>query len=61
MDSVRNNRALRIQDVCNLTSLAKSTISLWVLQKKFPQPIKLSSTIKVWMEKDILNWLESQK
>ena len=61
MDSNNINRALRINDVCKITSLAKSTISLWVMQKRFPEPLKLSPTIKVWMEKDISDWLKSQK
>jgi predicted DNA-binding transcriptional regulator AlpA len=42
-----NNQLLRIQEVSTLTSLAKSTINLWVAQGKFPKPVLLSPTVKV--------------
>ena len=53
------NKLLRISDVSNLTTLAKSTINLWVAQAKFPKPIHLSPTIKVWRLNDISNWIQS--
>jgi prophage regulatory protein len=49
---------LRIKDVCARTSLAKSTINLWVAQGKFPKPITLSPTIKVWRSQQIMDWIE---
>jgi prophage regulatory protein len=52
---------LRINDVSKLTSLAKSTINLWVVEGKFPKPIMLSSTIKVWRPKQIKLWIEEQE
>ena len=53
-----NNQLLRIQDVSDLTSLAKSTINLWVTQGKFPKPTLLSQTVKVWRLEQINNWIE---
>ncbi len=50
---------LRIDEVCELTTLGKSTINLWVAQQKFPKPIHLSPTIKVWRLNDISNWIQS--
>jgi len=49
---------LRIKDVSAATSLAKSTINLWVAQGKFPKPITLSPTIKVWRSHQIIDWIE---
>ena len=54
-----NNQLLRIQEVSNLTSLAKSTINLWVTQGKFPKPIMLSPPIKVWRMEQINQFIES--
>jgi predicted DNA-binding transcriptional regulator AlpA len=49
---------LRIQGVSDVTTLSKSCINLWVAQGKFPRPLTLSSTIKVWRASDIQSWLE---
>lgn len=51
---------LRINDVKKLTTLSKSTIALWVAQSRFPKPIPLSLTVKVWRLSDIKDWLEQQ-
>lgn len=53
------NQLLRIHEVSKLTSLAKSTINLWVAQGNFPKPILLSPTLKVWRVADIDAWIES--
>jgi prophage regulatory protein len=54
MDS---NKLLRITDVSNKTTLAKSTIWLKMSQGKFPKPTKLSDSINVWRESDIDAWI----
>lgn len=51
---------LRIKEVSDLTSIAKSTINLWVAQGKFPKPIALSQTIKVWRVQQLLDWIDAQ-
>lgn len=51
---------LRVNDVKRLTTLSKSTIALWVAQSRFPRPIPLSLTVKVWRLSDIKNWLDQQ-
>jgi prophage regulatory protein len=53
------NRLFRITDVASQTSLAKSTIWLWVSQGKFPKPLSLSPTIKVWRKSDVDAWIDS--
>jgi len=55
-----NNQLLRIQEVSNLTSLAKSTINLWVTQGKFPKPLMLSPTVKVWRLQQLLDFIDEQ-
>jgi prophage regulatory protein len=55
-----NDQLLRIKDVAALTSISKSTICLWVAQDRFPKPISLSKTLKVWRLKDVRQWTESK-
>jgi prophage regulatory protein len=56
---MNTNQLLRIKDVSDLTSIAKSTINLWVAQGKFPKPITLSPTIKVWRVQELLEWIDA--
>ena len=60
MNTTSSSQLIRIHEVSRLVSLGKSTIRLWVALGKFPPPIPLSSTIKVWKVQDILKWIESQ-
>jgi len=53
-----SDQLLRITEVSHFTSLAKSTINLWVAQGKFPKPIALSPTIKVWKSQQIMDWID---
>jgi predicted DNA-binding transcriptional regulator AlpA len=53
-------RLLRINDVSKLTSLSKSCINLWVSKNKFPEPITLCPTVKVWRFNDIVIWIDEQ-
>jgi prophage regulatory protein len=55
---MNTNQLLRIKDVSDLTSIAKSTINLWVAQGKFPKPMTLSPTIKVWRVQELLEWID---
>jgi prophage regulatory protein len=59
-DVVQYNQLLRIDTVSEITTVAKSSIRLWVAQGKFPKPITLSPVIKVWRLADINNWIEEQ-
>lgn len=52
-------KLLRISDVANKTTLAKSTLWLKVARGQFPKPIKLSPAISVWKESDVDEWIES--
>jgi prophage regulatory protein len=50
---------LRISDVSKLTTLSKSCIQLWVSQGRFPKPITISATVKVWRLSQISDWLKA--
>ena len=60
-DFVRHSQLIRIDEVSAITTLAKSSINLWVAQSRFPKPIVLSPTVKVWKLLDVSNWIELQK
>jgi prophage regulatory protein len=55
------NQLVRIEQVSKITTLAKSSINLWVAQGKFPKPIMLSPVVKVWLIADINNWIEGHQ
>jgi len=59
-DLIKKIQLIRIDEVSAITTLAKSSINLWVTQSKFPQPLILSPTVKVWKLQDVSNWIESQ-
>ena len=61
LDLVKKIQLIRIEQVSAITTLAKSSINLWVAQSKFPKPITLSPTVKVWKLQDVCNWIEAQK
>ena len=50
---------LRINDVVKLTTLSKSCIHLWVAQGRFPKPLTISATVKVWRKSQIEDWLNT--
>ena len=60
MQPISPDQLLRITEVSRLTSLAKSTINLWVAQGKFPKPLTLSPTIKVWRNQSLIDWIDFQ-
>ncbi len=56
--AVLPSQLLRINDVVALTTLSKSCVNLWVAQGRFPKPIALSSTLKVWRCSDLSDWID---
>lgn len=52
-----DDQLLRIDATSRLTTLSKSCINLWVAQGKFPKPVALSKTVKVWRLGDLRSWM----
>ena len=52
---------VRLEHVAKRTSLGKSTVLAWEATGKFPKAIRLSATLRVWLESDIDNWIISKK
>jgi predicted DNA-binding transcriptional regulator AlpA len=55
-----NLRLIDIDSVSNKTALASSTILAWESRNIFPKAIRLSATKRVWLEKDIDDWILSK-
>jgi predicted DNA-binding transcriptional regulator AlpA len=55
-----DNQLLNIEAVAKMTTLGKSTIRLWVAEEKFPKPILLGSSKRVWRLKDVNHYIESK-
>lgn len=51
-------KILRIKEVINRVGVSQSTIERGVINKTFPQPIKLGARAKGWIESDITQWIE---
>lgn len=61
LDAANNPDAqLRIDTVCALTGLGKSTIYKLVRQQEFPQPIKRGLRCSRWTSSNISHWLKAQ-
>jgi len=58
--AVLDNQLLNIDSVAQLTTLGKSTIRLWVAEDKFPKPILLGTSKRVWRLKDVNQFIESK-
>lgn len=51
---------LRLREVTKRIPVSKSTIWLWVQEKKFPAPVKLSERVTAWPIASIEAW-EAEK
>ncbi len=60
MNSIPQVTLLRLAEISKLTSLGKSTINLWVAQGKFPAPMLISPTVKVWRLQQLIDWVDKQ-
>lgn len=58
--AVIDNQLLNIEAVAKMTTLGKSTIRLWVAEDKFPKPLLLGSSKRVWRLKDVNQFIESK-
>jgi len=51
---------IRLKDVIKKTSIARSTVLLWVKENRFPKPIKLSPKVTIWDESEIDKWIKDK-
>lgn len=55
-----NDRFLRIDEVTQLTGLARTTIYDKTRANTFPQPVDLDGNKKAWLESEVRNWMQER-
>jgi len=53
-----SKRLIRINDVMDRTSLARSTVYKYISLGQFPKPIKLGTRAVAWVESEIEAWVQ---
>ena len=53
-------KIIRISEVSKLTTISKSHIYTLARSGKFPKPRKITTNTSVWIESEILTWMEEQ-
>lgn len=51
---------IRLPDVCELTGMEKSSIYARMAGGQFPQRVKLGARCSVWLESEVLAWIEAR-
>jgi prophage regulatory protein len=51
---------IRLRDLTKRIPVSKSTIWLWVQERKFPAPVKLSERVTAWSVASVETW-EAEK
>ena len=52
---------IRIKELCELTTLKRSTVFKAIRNSLMPKPIKLLGKINCWDKAEIIKWLESMR
>ncbi|UNU74059.1 AlpA family phage regulatory protein [Moraxella nasovis] len=60
MQNLPKDGMSRINQILPFLPIGKSTVWKWVREGKFPEPVKLSSTMTAWRNSDIHAWIEAQ-
>ncbi len=53
-------RFIKLEAAAHKTSMGKSTLLAWEATGKFPRAVRLSSTLRVWLEDDVNQWILDQ-
>jgi predicted DNA-binding transcriptional regulator AlpA len=56
----KNPRFSKLDSVSEQTGMGKSTILAWESSSRFPRAVRLSPTIRVWLQQDIDNWVREK-
>jgi prophage regulatory protein len=54
------DRFISIRDVCQLTSLSRTTIWRMGRSNAFPREVRLSAGRVAWLESDVRRWMEAR-
>ena len=53
-------KLIKLRDVIELTSLARSTIYKFVAEGRFPKQVSLGGNCVAWVEDEVMEWLEAR-
>jgi len=59
--SMEDVKIIRKPKVTEITSLSQSTIRRLEMAGKFPKRVKISEGVVGWIEREVVNWVESRK
>ncbi len=48
---------IKLEIVANKVGMGKSTVLAWEATGRFPRAVRLSPTLRVWLEADIDRWI----
>lgn len=51
---------LKIREVMEITSLARSTIYKFTAEGRFPKQVPLGGNSVAWLEAEVLEWMEAR-
>ncbi len=51
---------IKLDTVAHKVGMGKSTILAWESTNRFPRAVRLSKTLRVWLESDIEQWILEQ-
>jgi len=55
---MKQKKAIQLPSVKSLTSLSRTTILRLVKKGKFPKPFKIADRTNVWLESDVMNYID---
>ncbi|MEK9569401.1 MAG: helix-turn-helix domain-containing protein [Paracoccaceae bacterium] len=55
---MRPNNFLTLKQACDLLQVHPQTIYNWRKNEDFPPPIRIGSRKLLWLESDLLDWLD---
>jgi len=50
-------RFIKLNTVADRVGLGRSTLLAWEATGRFPRAVRLSPTVRVWLEEDVDNWI----
>ena len=53
-------RFLKLETVSAQTGMGKSTVLAWEATGRFPRAVRLSATLRLWLQEDVDNWIRDQ-
>ncbi len=61
LSDTAEHRLLRIADVCQLTSLSRSSIYEMAKEQTFPRPVAIGANRVAWRMSDVVAWINTRQ